>query len=71
LVNNTGVLEEKPVLELTHVESGDSIAVHLAGPLRLIRALAPNMVARGYGRINVSSGWGSFAEGMGGPGLYG
>ncbi len=32
----------------------------------------PKMVARGYGRIvNVSSGWGSFAEGMGGPGLYG
>jgi NAD(P)-dependent dehydrogenase (short-subunit alcohol dehydrogenase family) len=31
-----------------------------------------NMVARGYGRIvNVSSGWGSFAEGMGGPGAYG
>jgi len=30
------------------------------------------MSARGYGRIvNVSSGWGSFAEGMGGPGLYG
>jgi NAD(P)-dependent dehydrogenase (short-subunit alcohol dehydrogenase family) len=30
------------------------------------------MVARGYGRIvNVSSGWGSFAEGLGGPGAYG
>jgi NAD(P)-dependent dehydrogenase (short-subunit alcohol dehydrogenase family) len=72
LVNNAGVLEEKPVLELTDAEIADSIAVHLAGPLRLIRALAPNMVARGYGRIvNVSSGWGSFAEGMGGPGLYG
>jgi NAD(P)-dependent dehydrogenase (short-subunit alcohol dehydrogenase family) len=72
LVNNAGVLEEKPVLQLTDTEIGESIAVHLAGPLRLIRALAPNMVARGYGRIvNVSSGWGSFAEGMGGPGLYG
>ncbi len=30
------------------------------------------MIARCYGRIvNVSSGWGSFTEGMGGPGLYG
>jgi NAD(P)-dependent dehydrogenase (short-subunit alcohol dehydrogenase family) len=72
LVNNAGVLHEKPILELTDAEIADSIAVHLTGPLRLIRGLAPGMVARGYGRIvNVSSGWGSFAEGMGGPGLYG
>ena len=72
LVNNAGVLHDKPILELTDAEIFESVAVHLVGPLRLIRALAPNMVARGYGRIvNVSSGWGSFAEGMGGPGLYG
>ncbi len=72
LVNNAGVLHEKPLLELTDAEIGDSIAVHLTGPLRLIRSLAPKMVARGYGRIvNVSSGWGAFAEGMGGPGAYG
>jgi NAD(P)-dependent dehydrogenase (short-subunit alcohol dehydrogenase family) len=72
LVNNAGVLHEKPLLELTDTEIGESIAVHLTGPLRLIRLLAPNMIARGYGRIvNVSSGWGSFAEGMDGPGLYG
>lgn len=72
LINNAGVLHEKPILKLTDAEIADSIAVHLAGPLRLIRALAPDMIARGYGRIvNVSSGWGSFSEGMGGPGLYG
>src|SRR3954452_1114690 len=72
LVNNAGVLHEKPLLELTDAEIGASIAAHLTGPLRLIRALAPGMAARGYGRIvNVSSGWGSFAEGLGGPGLYG
>jgi NAD(P)-dependent dehydrogenase (short-subunit alcohol dehydrogenase family) len=30
------------------------------------------MIARGYGRIvNLSSGWGSLAEGTGGPGMYG
>ncbi len=72
LVNNAGVLLEKPILELTDGEIADSIAVHIAGPLRLIRALAPKMNERKYGRIvNLSSGWGSFAEGMGGPGLYG
>ena len=72
LVNNAGVLHEKPLLELTDAEIADSIAVHLTGPIRLIRALVPTMVARGYGRIvNVSSDWGSFAAGLGGPGLYG
>lgn len=72
LVNNAGVLHEKPLLELTEAEIADSLAVHLTGPLRLIRALVPPMVARGYGRIvNVSSDWGSFAAGLGGPGLYG
>lgn len=72
LVNNAGVLHETPVLELTDAEISESIAVHLTGPLRLIRSLAPEMIRRKYGRIvNVSSGWGSFDEGMGGPGLYG
>jgi NAD(P)-dependent dehydrogenase (short-subunit alcohol dehydrogenase family) len=72
LVNNAGVLQEKPLLELTDAEIAESIAVHLTGPIRLIRSLVPNMIASGYGRIvNVSSGWGSFAEGMGGPGAYG
>jgi NAD(P)-dependent dehydrogenase (short-subunit alcohol dehydrogenase family) len=72
LVNNAGVLDEQPLLELTDAQIADSVAVHLTGPIRLIRALVPNMIARGYGRIvNVSSGWGSFAEGMDGPGAYG
>jgi NAD(P)-dependent dehydrogenase (short-subunit alcohol dehydrogenase family) len=72
LVNNAGVLHEKPALELGDGEIAESVAVHLIGPLRLIRALVPGMVERRYGRIvNLSSGWGSFAEGLSGPGLYG
>ncbi|HEX4794016.1 MAG TPA: SDR family NAD(P)-dependent oxidoreductase [Humisphaera sp.] len=72
LVNNAGVLHEKPLLELTDEQIADSIAAHVTGPIRLARALVPGMIARGYGRIvNVSSGWGSFAEGLGGPGAYG
>lgn len=72
LVNNAGVLHDKPLLKLTEDEIAESIAVHLTGPLRLVQLLAPGMVERRWGRIvNVSSGWGSFAEGLGGPGLYG
>ena len=60
------------MLDLSDEEIADSIAVHLTGPLRLLRALVPPMLERGYGRIvNMSSGWGSFAQGLGGPGLYG
>ena len=72
LVNNAGVLHEKPLLDLSEEEITESIAVHLTGPIRLVRSLVPAMVERGYGRVvNVSSGWGSFAQGLGGPGLYG
>lgn len=71
LVNNAGVLHDKPLLELTDADMAESIAVHVTGPIRLIRLLVPNMIARGYGRIvNMSSGWGSFAEGIG-PIAYG
>jgi NAD(P)-dependent dehydrogenase (short-subunit alcohol dehydrogenase family) len=71
LVNNAGVLIEDSLL-------GDgegfrrSMVVMVEGPYELIRLVAPGMAARGWGRIvNVSSGWGSFAEGLGGPGAYG
>jgi NAD(P)-dependent dehydrogenase (short-subunit alcohol dehydrogenase family) len=72
LINNAGVLHEGPLLDLTDAEIAEAIAVHLTGPIRLLRSVVPKMIARAYGRIvNVSSGWGSFAEGMGGPGDYG
>src|SRR5436190_1026214 len=59
LINNAGVLHERPVLELSDEEIAESIAVHVTGPIRLIRSLVPSMIACKYGRIvNVSSGWG-------------
>jgi NAD(P)-dependent dehydrogenase (short-subunit alcohol dehydrogenase family) len=71
LVNNAGVLIDDSLI-------GDgegfrrSMAVMVSGPYELIRLAVPGMRARGWGRIvNLSSGWGAFAEGLGGPGAYG
>jgi NAD(P)-dependent dehydrogenase (short-subunit alcohol dehydrogenase family) len=71
LVNNAGILRCGRLLD-NPTGFAESMAVMVEGPYRLIRALAPAMVYRGYGRIvNVSSGWGSFAQGIGGPSGYG
>jgi NAD(P)-dependent dehydrogenase (short-subunit alcohol dehydrogenase family) len=71
LVNNAGVLRSGRLLD-NPAEFAEALAVMVQGPYLLIRALAPGMERRGYGRIvNVSSGWGSFAEGIGGPSGYG
>ena len=70
LVNNAGILQNTPLLG-----PGDNFAqsmqVMLKAPYELIRAFAPAMQQNRYGRIvNVSSGWGSFAAGLGGGGAY-
>ena len=72
LVNNAGVLFEGAGLfdDMDQFEATMDVSLH--GPYSLIRACLPAMRAAGYGRVvNVSSGWGSFAEGLGGPGAYG
>ena len=70
LVNNAGILQNTPLLG-----PGDNFArsmqVMLTAPYELIRTFVPGMQVRRYGRIvNVSSGWGSFASGLGGDGAY-
>ena len=71
LVNNAGVLGSGGVLDDLN-EFATSMAVMVSGPHRLMHHLAPSMATRGYGRIvNVSSGWGAFAEGLDGPASYG
>lgn len=71
LINNAGVIDEGGVLSVSDSGWAHSQRVNFQAPFELIRALAPGMVARGYGRIvNVSSGWGSFADGLGGPAAY-
>jgi NAD(P)-dependent dehydrogenase (short-subunit alcohol dehydrogenase family) len=71
LVNNAGVLENGSLLDLHEAELQTTIEVNFLAALDLVRAIAPGMVTRGYGRIvNLSSGWGSFDEGLNGPPSY-
>ena len=71
LVNNAGILNHGSLLEADS-DFDSAMQVMVAAPLDLIRLCTPNWRQTGWGRIvNVSSGWGSFAEGLGGPGAYG
>jgi NAD(P)-dependent dehydrogenase (short-subunit alcohol dehydrogenase family) len=71
LVNNAGILGSGGVLDDPQ-DFADSMAVMVHGPYLLMHHLVPHMVAQDFGRIvNVSSGWGAFAEGVAGPGAYG
>lgn len=71
LVNNAGVLFDAPILS-PEARFDEVMEVMLRGPYLLIRRAVPGMTARGYGRVvNLSSDWGSFSEGLDGPGAYG
>ena len=71
LINNAGVLEDGNLLEVSDEKFQLSLRVNFLAPFDLIRLAVPGMIKRRYGRIvNVSSGWGSFAEGLTGPAAY-
>lgn len=71
LVNNAGVLEEGNLLEVSEEKFQSSLRINFLAAFDLIRLAVPGMVKRRYGRIvNISSGWGSFAEGLTGPAAY-
>src|SRR5262249_39829739 len=71
LVNNAGVYPQGGVLGATIEGYREALEVNFWGALRTIRAFVPRMVRAGYGRIvNVSSGSGSFGEGLEGPAPY-
>jgi 3-oxoacyl-[acyl-carrier protein] reductase len=56
LVNGAGTSYAKPLDELSDDEWQAQWELHVMGPLRLMRALAPTMAERGWGRIvSVSS----------------
>jgi 3-oxoacyl-[acyl-carrier protein] reductase len=56
LVNNAGTTFARGFMELTDEDWLGQYALHVLGPMRLMRAAAPRMAARGGGRIvNVTS----------------
>ncbi len=65
LVNNASTYPQAPVLALTTSELDQVLRTNLHGSLWTCRAFLPGMLARGFGRVvNVSSGYGSFADGL-------
>jgi NAD(P)-dependent dehydrogenase (short-subunit alcohol dehydrogenase family) len=71
LVNNAGVYEGDPVLSAPPEALQRTFDTNFWGAVWTCRAWMPGMIERGYGRVvNVSSGAGSFAEGLEGPAAY-
>ena len=72
LINNAGVLFSADKLLESSSTFYESMQVMLESPYELIKKIAPYMIEKKFGRIvNVSSGWGSFGESLGGPHAYG
>lgn len=71
LVNNAGILNHASLLS-PQSDFAEAMEVMVNAPLDLIRLNLPHWRQSGWGRIvNLSSGWGAHAEGLGGPGAYG
>jgi NAD(P)-dependent dehydrogenase (short-subunit alcohol dehydrogenase family) len=71
LVNNAGIYPEGDTLSASDDVWREAIETNFIGALRTCRAFVPAMVRRAYGRVvNVSSGYGSFGEGLEGPAPY-
>ena len=70
LVNNAGVYPTERVFSVSEETFEMALEVNTLGPFRTCQVFVPTMVQRGYGRVvNVSSGGGSFGEGLG-PAAY-
>jgi NAD(P)-dependent dehydrogenase (short-subunit alcohol dehydrogenase family) len=65
LINNAGVYTEGDAASVNAAQLDEAWAVNTRGPWLVCNAFLPAMRKRGYGRIvNVSSGSGSFFEGL-------
>jgi NAD(P)-dependent dehydrogenase (short-subunit alcohol dehydrogenase family) len=71
LVNNAGVYPQDKLLKASDERLRATLESNFLGAIRTCRAFLPAMIEARYGRVvNVSSGYGSFAEGLSGPPLY-
>ncbi|MDG1995829.1 MAG: SDR family NAD(P)-dependent oxidoreductase [Emcibacteraceae bacterium] len=71
LVNNGAILKDGTTLSIEPNDFYQSMQVNLNAPFDLIQMLLPPMIKQNYGRIvNVTSDWGSFADGLMGPAAY-
>ncbi|MDD5656887.1 MAG: SDR family NAD(P)-dependent oxidoreductase [Elusimicrobia bacterium] len=71
LVNNAGVYPASGVLDGAAHAFKEALATNFFGALWSCRAFVPGMLERGFGRVvNVTSGGGSFGEGLDGPAAY-
>jgi NAD(P)-dependent dehydrogenase (short-subunit alcohol dehydrogenase family) len=72
LVNNAAIYPPGDLMTLTTDVLKETLAVNFFGPLWMCQTFVPAMRNAGFGRVvNVSSGYGSFAEGIHGPAAYG
>jgi 3-oxoacyl-[acyl-carrier protein] reductase len=56
LVNNAGITRDRSLVKMSDEEWSSVIDVNLSGAFRVLRAVAPGMIAAGYGRVvNVAS----------------
>ena len=70
LVNNAGIYPTQGMFSVSEETFEMALEVNTLGAFRTCRVFVPLMMQRGYGRVvNVSSGGGSFGEGLG-PAAY-
>jgi 3-oxoacyl-[acyl-carrier protein] reductase len=56
LVNNAGITRDRSLVKMSDEEWDAVLGVNLSGAFRVLRAVAPGMIAAGYGRVvNVAS----------------
>ncbi len=55
LINNAGILVNKPFLELTHADLQESYQVNVVGVMETVQAAVPFMLEKGGHVVNISS----------------